>query len=360
MGQAVLAKLDKILSKAANEEPLTRPEIARLLDLNDERQMDRVFATARFLRTKYFGSKVFLYGFVYFSTWCRNDCTFCYYRKSNSRSTRYRKNNREILETVASLAESGVHLIDLTMGEDPLYHLRQDGYEALADLVREVKSTGGLPVMVSPGVVPEPVLQAFAAAGADWYACYQETHNPELFARLRIQQNYEQRLASKKQAVQHGLLIEEGILAGVGESTADLLDSLENMRLLKAHQVRVMSFVPQEGSAMANWPTPERAREMKIIAVLRLLFPDRLIPASLDIDGLEGLQARLVAGANVITSIIPSQMGLAGVAQSTKDIAEGYRTVKGVVPLLEQINMEAATAAEYLHWVATERGKIFA
>ncbi len=74
-----------------------------------------------------------------------------------------------------------------------------------------------------------------------------------------------------------------------------------------------------------------------MIAVMRLLFPDRLIPASLDIDGVAGLQARLNAGANVVTSLIPPRLGLAGVAQSTRDIDDGYRTVAGILPLLEQI-----------------------
>lgn len=49
---------------------------------------------------------------------------------------------------------------------------------------------------------------------------------------------------------------------------------------------------------------------------MRLLFPDKLIPASLDVDGISGLELRLMAGANVVTSIIPPNEGLAGVAQS--------------------------------------------
>ena len=44
-----------------------------------------------------------------------------YYRKSNSHCQRYRKSPHEIAAVAAALAESGVHLIDLTMGEDPQY-----------------------------------------------------------------------------------------------------------------------------------------------------------------------------------------------------------------------------------------------
>ena len=50
-----------------------------------------VFAAAREARAAHFGDGVFLYGFVYFSTYCRNECAFCYYRADNALSPRYRK-----------------------------------------------------------------------------------------------------------------------------------------------------------------------------------------------------------------------------------------------------------------------------
>ena len=65
-------------------------ELCFLLDLN-EGEAEYLFAAARKTRNKYFGNKVFLYGFVYLSTFCRNNCTFCGYRKSNQDTVRYRK-----------------------------------------------------------------------------------------------------------------------------------------------------------------------------------------------------------------------------------------------------------------------------
>jgi len=98
--------------------------------------------------------------------------------------------------------------------------------------------------------------------------------------------------------------------------------------------------------------------ELKIIAVLRLLFPDRLIPASLDVDGITGLRSRIEAGANVVTSIIPPSLGLAGVAQSKKDIDAGFRTVQGVLPELDRMGLRAASREDYAAWVLAERGKL--
>jgi len=89
---------------------------------------------------------------------------------------------------------------------------------------------------------------------------------------------------------------------------------------------------------------------------MRLVFPDKLIPASLDVEGIQGLKERLDAGANVVTSIIPPEAGLAGVSQSTLDICEGYRTVPGVTPVLEECGLTPATLAEYRDWLANKLG----
>ena len=216
--------LNHLLKKAEGGAVLSDQELLFLLQLKKPAQLEAVFELARHFREKHFGNKVFLYSFIYFSTYCRNDCNFCYYRRSNSEPERYRKSKTEVLETAQSMARSGVHLIDLTLGEDPFYYQRH-GFGLLVDLVKKIKLKTDLPVMVSPGVVPVHTLTALAEAGADWYACYQETHNRELFSRLRPHQDYVRRLYSKKEAMESGLLAEDGLMAGVGETLSDIVYS---------------------------------------------------------------------------------------------------------------------------------------
>jgi len=347
-------KLENVLEKAYKEQSLSMEEIVFLLSLKERGEVDQLFNVARSLRQRHFDDQIFLYGFVYFSTYCRNSCNFCYYRKPNKLCKRYRKTDDAVVEVAQRLANSGVHLIDLTMGEDPFYYLRDDGFKSLVDMVGRVKAETNLPVMISPGVVPAQVLAELADVGVDWYACYQETHNRQLFCRLRSNQDYDLRIDEKYLAKKLGLLVEEGILAGVGESLFDVASSMQAMRDMGANQVRVMSFIPQKNIPMSGWPSPPRIYEMMIIAVLRLVFPDRLIPASLDIDGLEGLQERLEAGANVVTSLIPPHLGFAGVAQASLNVNDGYRTVNGVLPLLEELGLSAATTEDYISWVQNE------
>ncbi|HEY3426172.1 MAG TPA: methylornithine synthase PylB [Negativicutes bacterium] len=353
-----ITNLDTILEKRLHDAPITGAEILYLLELTDSRQREKLFSMARILRSRYFEDKVFLYGFVYFSTYCRNDCTFCYYRKSNSACTRYRKTNREIVDIACALAETGVHLIDLTMGEDPYYLANSvEGHKRLVEIVDLVKSSTRLPIMISPGMVPKKTLIELKNAGANWYACYQETHNYQLYEKLRLNQSYEERWAIKVFARQMGMLVEEGLLVGVGDSPADITHSLLEMSRLGAQQVRTMSFVPQQGTPLYNAIAINNSKELNIIAVMRLLFPDKLIPASLDVEGVLGLKQRLDAGANVITSLIPSEGGLVGVSQSTLDISEGNRTVQGILPILKDCGLIPATLAEYVGWLEKQQGQ---
>ena len=352
-------QLENILSKARIEEPLSNEDIVFLLDLKKVAQIKSLFDTAKYLRHKYFENSIFTYGFIYASTYCRNDCRFCFFRRSNSDSQRYRKAKPEIIATARRLADSGVNLIDLTMGEDPaLFNSAGAGFDRLVDLTATISRETGLPIMVSPGVIPESVLCRLADSGVTWYACYQETHNRRLFHQLRPGQSYDNRLEPKRTAHRLNLLIEEGLLCGVGESSQDIAQSIKAMQALDADQIRVMNFVPQPGTPMEARMPADPQREMLISAVMRLVSPNRLIPASLDVDGINGLKARLNAGANVVTSIVQPGEGLAGVAQHALDIEEGKRTQSSVLKVLKNCGLQTATHEEYLTWIKSRQAAI--
>lgn len=348
-------RLKEILDQCKSQKKMSQEEILYLLTRMDTKELEEIFAAARQVRDAVFGKKVFLYGFVYFSTYCKNNCTFCYYRRDNQKPPRYRKTADEIVETAKELKASGIHLIDLTTGDDP-YYTRHP--QRLAEIIRKVKEETQLPVMVSPGLLEQTGLQAIAQAGADWYALYQETHNPSLFYKLRYDQSYGERMQAKRYARELGILLEEGLLTGVGDTAQDRADSFIEMEKLQASQVRTMTFIAQEGAPFQGSSMDACCLELLNIAVMRLLFPDKLIPASLDVEGLDGLKKRLMAGANVVTSIIPPKKGYAGVANSEHDIDEGYRTVEGIAQTLQECGVSAAELGVYQQWVTNRKNML--
>ena len=107
----------------------------------------------------------------------------------------------EIASAARQLAASGVHLIDLTLGEDPEFFRTDDaGISRLEHLVRRVSQETGLPVMISPGVVSGESLGKLSEAGAtqfgsgwawlvsdpDGKLSVTKTANAEILTRYRI------------------------------------------------------------------------------------------------------------------------------------------------------------------------------
>ena len=82
-------RLNSTLAKAKEGNVLSKKDITFLLSLEDNEQIDRLFQAAWDLRSKHFGDTIFLYGFIYTSTYCRNDCHFCFYRSPAERDFRF-------------------------------------------------------------------------------------------------------------------------------------------------------------------------------------------------------------------------------------------------------------------------------
>ncbi|MFQ8890135.1 MAG: hypothetical protein ACLR7Z_19015 [Bilophila wadsworthia] len=139
-----------------------------------------------------------------------------------------------------------------------------------------------------------------------------------------------------------------------------MADSILDMAREPLDQVRAMSYVPHEStfpSTAGDTLEERRAHELLAIAAMRLVMEDRLIPASLDVDGLEGLAMRLKAGANVVTSIVPSGCGLAGVASKDLDIENQRRSVAAVVRQLGVLGSNPPCPASIAHGSSSGGGR---
>ncbi len=322
---------------------LTDDDIKELLYLSSDNDIYKLNYIAREIREHFFGKKVFLYSFVYFSTYCKNNCTFCYYNRSND-IDRYRLDKEEILSICRSMKNQNIHMIDLTMGEDPYFH---NNPERLVDIVQQVKKDTGLPVMISPGVMDDDTLIRLHDNGADFLALYQETHDPELYKNLRKGQSFTARAHAREFAKKIGYCVEDGILTGVGNDIVSTIQSLRGLQRSKSDMVRVMTFVPQGGTPLEKMKQESSFSEIKIISILRLMFPDKLIPASLDLEGIDGMVHRLNAGANVVTSIIPWDSSLEGVVNYDRNLKERDRDPKSVIRRLRSIGMEPASQEDF-------------
>lgn len=341
--KVTLDEFDMLGEKIIEGYQLSDDDLRFLLSLESEKDLERLYSAARKVRNYYFGNRVFLNCFIYFSTYCKNQCSFCYYNCKNE-INRYRLTREEIRETCKALKGAGFHMIDLTMGEDPYYYEDPDRF---VELVQIVKEELGLPIMISPGVMDNATLLKARENGANFLALYQETYDTELYQKLRVGQSFDGRVNTRLFAKEQGYCVEDGILTGVGNDIESTILSLRGMSTNDPDMVRVMTFLPQEGTPLEGFSDKSNLSELKIISVLRLLFPKCLIPASLDLEGIDGMVHRLNAGANIVTSILPSDSQLEGVANYDRDLEERDRDIKSVIRRLEVMGMEPAQQDEF-------------
>ena len=92
------------------------------------------------------------------------------------------------------------------MGEDPYFHNHP---ERLSELVKIVREEVGKPIMVSPGVVSNDTLEELQSNGANFLALYQETYDPELYKKLRVEQSFDGRIDSRNYAKSIGYCVED-------------------------------------------------------------------------------------------------------------------------------------------------------
>jgi len=338
-----LDELDGLGEKVIEGFRLSDNDLKVLLSLESEEELEKLYYAARKVRNHYFGNRVFLNCFIYFSTHCKNLCTFCYYNCKN-KIRRYRLTKEEVKETCRALKGAGFHMIDLTMGEDP--HFYEDPTR-FVELVQIVKEELGLPIMISPGVIDNTTLLKAREKGANFFALYQETYDLELYRKLRVGQSFYGRVNARSFAKDHGYCIEDGILTGVGNDIESTVSSLKGMKANDPDMVRVMTFLPQEGTPLSGFTDKSNLSELKILAILRLMFPKCLIPASLDLEGIDGMVPRLNSGANIVTSILPFDSRLEGVANYDRGFKERDRNIQSVINRLESIGMKPAQQAEF-------------
>ncbi|AKB76471.1 Proline 2-methylase for pyrrolysine biosynthesis [Methanosarcina lacustris Z-7289] len=336
-------ELDRFGEKIIEGFQLSDDDLRALLSLESEEELEKLYYVARKVRNYYFGNRVFLNCFIYFSTYCKNQCSFCYYNCKNE-INRYRLTREEIKDMCKALKGAGFHMIDLTMGEDPYYYDEPDRF---VELVQIVKDELGLPIMISPGVMDNTTLLKAREKGANFFALYQETYDHELFKKLRVGQSFEGRFNARRFAKEQGYCVEDGILTGVGNDVESTIKSLRGMKANGPDMVRVMTFLPQEGTPLEDFKENSNLSELKIIAILRLMFPKCLVPASLDLEGIDGMVYRLNAGANIVTSILPPDSRLEGVANYDRGLEERDRDIKSVIKRLESMGMEPAPQADF-------------
>ena len=288
-----------LIEKLNNTHSLNKDEALQLIKQGAQHK-NLLFALAQKIAQKSFGRQIFVRGLIEFTNYCKNDCYYCGIRRSNKNAARYRLTQEEILECCRAGYGLGFHTFVLQGGEDYFY-----SDEDIAAIVRAIKAQHpDCAVTLSIGERSSETYALWKQAGADRYLLRHETADCAHYAKLHPAelsvQNRQQCLYTLKEL---GYQAGAGFMVGSPYQTAEnLADDLMFLQKLRPQMIGIGPFIPHHDTPFKDEPAGSVELTLVLLAVLRLLFPHVLLPATTALGTLApgGRLLGIKAGANVI------------------------------------------------------------
>jgi biotin synthase len=202
---------------------------------------------------------------------CSEDCNYCPQSKSSSAEivTYTEKTQEEILEEARLAYEAGAHRYCMVYaGKKP----SRERTERIVNLVRTIKARLPIEVCVSAGIMNEVDARLLKEAGLD-----RLNHNlntsAQQYGKICTTHSFADRLNTLKRARQAGLEVCSGIIAGMGETAAELVDLARMLRDLEAKSIPINFLLPIPGNRLAEPQNLSPRYCLRILCLFRFLNP---------------------------------------------------------------------------------------
>ena len=273
--------------------------LLRLLDTMTPHENALLLDCAHDARRRQYGETVFVRGLIELTNICRKDCAYCGIRRSNRFADRYRLLPETVLEACTEGYRLGFRTFVLQGGEDPFY----DG-ERVAALVASIRSRfPDCAITLSLGEWPRATYQRFFEAGADRYLLRHETATESLYHAIHPDSVFSERRRCLRDLKEIGFQTGAGFMVGIpGQTNADLVNDLLYLKKLQPHMVGIGPFIPHPDTPLAGNPAGTVDMTLTLLALVRLLLPQVLLPATTALGTIDpiGREKAYRAGANVI------------------------------------------------------------
>ena len=265
------ADMDTNLARRSLDGPaLTRAELLQIL--GPEIPLLPLLHEARVVRERFFGNRVQVHVLNNAqNARCPEDCGYCSQSAVTNAPLRpypWKPKAELVAEAKRAHACGAFRYCMVASGRGPTD--RQIDF--LVDVVETIKAEVPVNVCVSVGLLDEAKARRLKAAGVDRLnhnLNTSERHYPEICST----HTYADRMATLRAARAAGLEQCSGLIAGMGESDADLVEVAEELRGLEVPSIPVNFLIPIAGNPVQSDGslTPERA--LRILAMMRLANP---------------------------------------------------------------------------------------
>ena len=261
---------------------------------------DELFFAADKVRREHYGTDVYVRGLIEFTNYCKNDCYYCGIRHGNKKAVRYRLSREDIMECCREGYALGFRTFVLQGGEDPYYT-----DEIMCEIISSIrKEYPDCAITLSVGEKSRETYEKYFAAGANRYLLRHETADSEHYAMLHPNSmSLENRKRCLFDLKEIGFQVGSGFMVGSPYQTAEnLLADLRFLQELIPDMIGIGPYLTHEQTPFADKENGSMELTLRLIAVLRLMFPYALLPSTTALGTIhpKGRELGLKAGANVV------------------------------------------------------------
>lgn len=287
-----------MIERLFSEKNLTDEELKSLIETADFDA--ELFARADEVRQEYYGKDVYIRGLIELSNYCKNDCYYCGIRRSNRHVQRYRLSKEELLLCCEQGYELGFRTFVFQGGEDGYYT-----DERMCGILSEIRRRfPDCAITLSLGERSKESYRRMFDAGADRYLLRHETASGQHYRKLHpAGMSLNNRKQCLFQLKEIGYQVGSGFMVGSPwQTTENLIEDLRFLQELHPAMIGIGPFIPHRDTPFGKMAGGTLELTLRMVAILRLLFPYALIPATTAMGTIHplGREMGLKAGANVV------------------------------------------------------------
>ncbi|MDY3928203.1 MAG: [FeFe] hydrogenase H-cluster radical SAM maturase HydE [Clostridia bacterium] len=289
---------EEIINNIINNRDFLDDEVKTLLETSEADKI--LFSKADSVRRKIYGNEVYIRGLIEFTNYCKNNCYYCGIRRDNKTVERYRLDREDILSCCKEGYVLGFRTFVLQGGEDPYY-----SDKLICEIVSEIREKfSDCAITLSIGEKSKESYRMFYNAGANRYLLRHETADEEHYKKLHPES---MSLKNRKRCLfdlkEIGYQVGSGFMVGSPyQKTQNLIDDLRFLQELKPDMIGIGPYINHAQTPFAEFGNGSFELTLRMISMLRLLFPYALIPATTALGTIhpQGRELGLKAGANVV------------------------------------------------------------
>ena len=294
-------KLKNLVDELAQNKILAKQDFLLLLKaFNQPEVKEYLFSTARSVSEQHFHKKIYIRGLIEFTNYCKNDCFYCGIRMSNSNAQRYRLSKEDILACCKQGYELGFRTFVLQGGEDPYFSDEQ--FVSIVSSIRQ--KYPDCAITLSVGEKSYDSYLQFFQAGANRYLLRHETAQDEHYKLLHphsLSLTHRQKCLWNLKKI--GYQVGTGFMVGSPYQQLEyIVEDLLFIKELAPQMVGIGPFIPHKDTPFAAFSADSVDLTLFLLAILRLMLPKVLLPATTALATLDekGREKGILAGANVL------------------------------------------------------------